>query len=148
MLKRTELTSKVTDIQDQLGNLARAVAEKDRQGEEMDSGEEPAGEADGQQGNLPEDRKLRHFENCQRAASMLSGRSASEPPRRSRAASAWRSGMVSPFSGEASAPECVWSVVPAQVLKPASAFPDYVGSVVSFSPPFLLATDPCGGQRT
>ena len=108
--RRTELTEDVVAIQERLGNLARAVADNVRQSEEKDRGEEPAGEADGQQGGLreePERAKIRHqVENGQRAASMLTGRSWSEPPPRSRLASAQRSSMVSPFTCEASAPGC------------------------------------------
>ena len=139
--KRTELTSDVKTIQERLGNLARAVAENVRQGEEMYSGEEPAGEADGQQGGLreePERAKIRHdVENGQRAASMLTGRSWSEPPPRSRLASAQRSSMGSPFTCEASAPGCgCFFAQDAQVLKAASVLPDHLDSVGP-SPPLF-----------
>ena len=151
--KRTELTENVEAIRTNLGNLARAVAEKFRHDEEADGGEEPAGEADGQQGGLREEpgrAQLRYqLENGQRAASMLTGRSWSEPPLRSRLASAQRSSMVSPFTCEASAPGCgCFSAQDAQVLKGASLLPDHLDSVGPSPPPFLLlATDPCEGHR-
>ena len=150
--KRTELTSDVVAIQERLGNLARAVADNVRQSEEKDGGEEPAGEADGQQGVLreePERAKMRHhYENCQRAASMLTGRSWSAPPPRSRLASAQHSSMVSPFTCEASAPGCgCFFAQDVQVLQAASALPAYLPSTGPSPPLYLFATDPCEGQR-
>ena len=149
--KRTELTQNVEAIRTNLGNLARAVAEKFRHDEEADGGEEPAGEADGQQGGLREEpgrAQLRYqLENGQRAANMLTrGRPWSEPPRRSRLASAPRSSMVSPVSSEASAPGCGWFCAQDdQVLKGASLLPPFLDSV-GFVPPVLSARDPCEGK--